>query len=663
MPSPASATIGQRLLLLVAVPLLALCLCAGLLIGDSHSRLQNARQVGQLLDLAVAGGNLIHALQNERGSTAGFLQSRGAKFADLLPALRSKTDAEQAAWQARLSGISPEQMPALKAAIDTALQQTGQLATLRTRAYQQEISAGEALKIFTQTISALIDTLNATISHNSDASIGRQATAYIAFVRAKENAGQERGLGTSLFVSNRAERAAVQAVLERVVRQDAFFSIFLATAGESERNALRGVLDSGPAREVQRLRQIMSDASPDSAFDIDPTLWFRSLSEKIDGLNQVERLITRHIADTAAQLIERERNALIATITLGGIALLLTLGVAVWVGRSITRPLAALVDVAEYTVVENDFTRLVPETGSAEVVRTAQAFNHLIGKFHDILSETAQSSRRVAEASHQLSSAADGVHHEATIAAESAASVAAAIEEVSASISETASSAGSVSALVTRSGDDTHAALGVMSRAVQNIDQVTALIEQSGHQVEVLEQSSQKIGGIIQVIREIADQTNLLALNAAIEAARAGEAGRGFAVVADEVRKLAERTAASTGEITNLVDTIRTQIGQAVTSMQSANTEAAKNKTLIAESEDALRSIDDSSTQVVSHVQNIANAIREQNSAIQQIAGNMEQIAELTEKSRVIAVSNNGTAHQLEALADNLRGSVQRFRV
>jgi methyl-accepting chemotaxis protein len=215
---------------------------------------------------------------------------------------------------------------------------------------------------------------------------------------------------------------------------------------------------------------------------------------------------------------------------------------------------------------------------------------------------------------------------------------------------------------VATSRSDTLAAMSVMNKAVINMRQIADLIRASAEQVTALSDSSQQIGGIVQVIQEIAEQTNLLALNAAIEAARAGEQGRGFAVVADEVRKLAERTAKATGEIGGLITSIQDGVEASVDSMNEANRQADASLKLVGETETALARIDAGSQDVASNVTAISDALKEQDAAIRQVANSIEAIAQKTERNTQAAESNNATAGELDTLASGLRASVSRFK-
>ena len=656
-------SIRQRLFLLTAIPLLALILGATVLLHDAYRGLSGAQRTAELLRYSVAAGNLIHSLQSERGASAGFLQSQGSKFADALPGLRQDTDARLAAYRERLANLALSDLPALEAVAAKVDQQLAELATIRQRISALQITPAESTPYYSQTVAALISAMGRVADYNSDAAISTRITAYIAFVRGKENAGQERALTTQILVADRAPLAQYRQLLERIHKQDAYFSLFSGYAEDTEKAAFDAVMAAAPAQEVGRIRELIGAKVPEGGFGVDPAQWFKTITAKIQGLHQVEETLAAHIDREASALIASHRHTLILTSSGAALALGLTVLLAWIMGRSISGPMEAAVGEAEYAVTHNDFTRQLATDGATEVVRVAQAFNSLFQKFRQTLQETAASGAQIAAAADDLVRSSAEVDQTASHAADSTSTVAAAVEQVSVSVSETASSAHAASDLVSRSGHETEAALGVMSRAVQNIDRIALLIGQSGQQVTVLEQNSDKIGGIIQVIRDIADQTNLLALNAAIEAARAGEAGRGFAVVADEVRKLAERTAQSTGEITSLVDTIRTQIGNTVTSMQGAQEAVENNKALVGESQQALRGMGDNSNQVVNHVHSIADAIQEQDQALQQVATNVEQIAQLTEKSREVADNNSRTADQLNALAARLKEIVARFKV
>jgi methyl-accepting chemotaxis protein len=196
-----------------------------------------------------------------------------------------------------------------------------------------------------------------------------------------------------------------------------------------------------------------------------------------------------------------------------------------------------------------------------------------------------------------------------------------------------------------------------------DISKIVSSIAESSSKVGVLAENSLAISNIINVIKEIADQTNLLALNAAIEAARAGEQGRGFAVVADEVRKLAERTTQSTQEIGNLIGSIQTQIEVTVSAMSQASEQSERIVAKSREAEQSLENIARGNGEVSSRVQEIALSIREQSKAVQSISHNMEQIAQGTEETSASMRESSATVHELDLLAENLRQAVAVYRI
>lgn len=656
-------TIMQRLTLLTAVPVLALILSSGILIWDSFGRYQTAIQSRSIMEATVAAGDLIHPLQIERGMSAGFIQSNGQRFADTLPGARTNADQKLASYKQILDAINIGSMPELKKSIEEARHKLDQLAGMRDQIGKHSLAAKDSSAFFTDLIASLADVMSTAISYNTNPEIVMKLLIYDEFVNAKENAGQERALTVPGFTSNKVEMAQYRNILSKILKQDAYLDSLKNFASEQEKAALKAVLEGDASKDVQRMRNIMAERTLEGGFNVDPAEWFKRSTDRINGFYEVEQLLTKNINADVAHQLSASRTLLWVQLVLAVLVIAITVVVSIWVARSVNRPLNAVVGAAEYATAHDDFTRRIPEEGVQETVRVGQAINQLMEKFRTIILHATQSSERIADASGVLSTSSEQVNRSSAAQSDAASSVAAAVEEMSVSISETARNAQTSTEIVEKSSANTAQALVMMEDTVRNVNSIAALIRESDASVAQLDERSKQIGGIIQVIKDVADQTNLLALNAAIEAARAGEQGRGFAVVADEVRKLAERTSKATQEIATLIGDIQNHIGGTVKGMQRASAQVTDSLELVGKTETALHRMGDDSRVVAANVHSIADAIREQDAAIHQVAANIEKIAQMAEKNSTATASSSDTAVQLDRLSGELKGLVSRFKI
>ena len=302
------------------------------------------------------------------------------------------------------------------------------------------------------------------------------------------------------------------------------------------------------------------------------------------------------------------------------------------------------------------------EPGSRnEVHAIATAFNHMAESMRNLVRGVSTSSSQVAVAAGELQDAASSALAASEQASVSASGIAASVEELSVSITHVADNANQAAQISADAKEVTGSGRDVVYRAMTELERVAGDINESAALIQSLGERSKQISSVVGVIREIADQTNLLALNAAIEAARAGEQGRGFAVVADEVRKLAERTSLSTQEISTTVHAILEETGRAVQRMQDVSTNMSGSVGMARQAGDSLEIIDQRAQQTVEVVHGIADSTREQSSASQEIARLVENIAQAAEGSNSRAMRNSERAQNLQRLAADLQAQLSRF--
>ncbi|WP_035054281.1 methyl-accepting chemotaxis protein [Andreprevotia chitinilytica] len=326
----------------------------------------------------------------------------------------------------------------------------------------------------------------------------------------------------------------------------------------------------------------------------------------------------------------------------------------------LTRVKAAMQEIAQGG---GDLTRQIHIDGKDEIAQTAEAFNRFVEQLRKMFVEIRQETGRLTSGVADINGVLNQLSRDSQQLSDLSASNAATIEEITVSISHIAENAhdandlvGSTAALSGESASTVREVANEVGKSAHEVEELATLLER-------LNQRSQEISGIIRVIKEIADQTNLLALNAAIEAARAGEQGRGFAVVADEVRKLAERTGQATVEITGMIDGVRTETDAAVANMQKTHDAVQSGVTLSDSAASKIAHIRENMDAVIAKMGEIAHATREQQNATTAMAQSAESITTQMQASDHAMQRATGTVHELKSLADFLEQMFGRFKL
>lgn len=383
------------------------------------------------------------------------------------------------------------------------------------------------------------------------------------------------------------------------------------------------------------------------------------------ALTPLAASLTAEAAEADQEFDSTRRSITSMSLVAAFVMLAVMVGVSIYVARGIIRQLGGepryAVEVSRRIAAGDLSSRIDVKNAHQDSLMVSMKLMQdqlaeLIRKIHVSSAQVTSSADELAEASGQVS-ARSSQQSDDTV------SVSAAIEELTVSIDVVANNAQEAEQIAANSGLRSDEGARQVKNATEEMSKIAQAVTETSTQMVTLSEQSQQISSIANVIKEVADQTNLLALNAAIEAARAGEQGRGFAVVADEVRKLAERTTASAKEISTMIASIQDHTNKASDTMRHG-TERVSNGVMLAErAEDSMRQISSDSKGVVHAVTGISNSLREQRTASGEIAKRVESIALMTEENSAAVSSVAATAEQLKSMANDLKQAVSGFHV
>lgn len=410
----------------------------------------------------------------------------------------------------------------------------------------------------------------------------------------------------------------------------------------------RQILDAVKTDDIERAKTILEQQQ-------------RPLSDAISQQlvelgNELEKGATT--ASLAAEAtFDRSKNMVIAAIVL---ALALTTGLALVVTRSITTPLAEAVQSTE-TIAAGNLTQEIHLEGRDEPAQLLSSLAMMQDNLRSAITQISNSSVQLASASEEMSSVAEDSSRTLQRQNGEIQQAASAITEMSAAVDEVARNASATAEASNASARLAHEGRDRVKHTVSSLRTMTEEFTRTSQQIVGLAEQSKDIGKVLDVIRAIAEQTNLLALNAAIEAARAGEAGRGFAVVADEVRALAHRTQVSTQEIEQMISSIQGGTSAAVGSMRSSVEQAQQALTVAEEAGQALDGIYTKAGEISESNLLIASASEEQAAVAREVDRNIVNISDLSTQSAAGANQTSAATNELARLAIDLNSLVTRF--
>ena len=359
--------------------------------------------------------------------------------------------------------------------------------------------------------------------------------------------------------------------------------------------------------------------------------------------------------------ISNQRNQ---TFIIGLLALLIGIFFSVVLTRTISKPICdVVVALNDIAAGEGDLTRRLNEDGSNEIARLGKAFNKFVTKIQKVIIDVASSTETLSLSADEMSSIAQSTRMSVEQQKTGVEQVAAAINEMSASVQEVATNTSDAAHSANEADDQARQINIIVDDTIKSVSKLATEVEQIGSVINELQSQTQNIDRVLDVIKGIAEQTNLLALNAAIEAARAGEQGRGFAVVADEVRTLASRTQESTREIQGIIESLQSGANSAVDAMKSGREEAEVTLQKAGEAGASLVSITRAIESISSMNTQIATSAQEQSSVANDINQNISSISVLADQSAEGVTHTQSLSGRLSTLSNHLHELVSQFKV
>ncbi|WP_439871523.1 methyl-accepting chemotaxis protein [Pseudomonas syringae] len=635
-------------------PLLGFLAFAGLFVADKSENLGDMRRAVTATAVAQKLSNVVTTLQRERGASGVFLGSGGKSMQDKLKAFRQETEKAISEMRAQSTDGIPGPDKVYRALDD--------LTALRLKVDALGINNTESSTRFTDVIKTLVGFSYSLEASIEDPEILRGLSSLNQFVDMKERAGRERVLLVQAFNQNRFDAPLLSRFSRNLGEFSGYLEAFQRWSPEVFKTKLNDVMQQPGSLEVARLQRLGFDTPMGDPLNVKPEDWFNLATSRIDLMAQVEAELGQNVVSLATDARSSAQSSLYVAVA----TVVLMLIVVLWLASVIIRNIkVAVVDVNRTLIAlsTRDLTARTRYVGKDEFGEISRNLDNMAQQISDVIRDIGSATAQVATAAEQSSAVALQTSQNVAQQRQGTDQVATAISEMSATVKDVARSTTDAAAMSQRVNTSTVQGKAEIENTISLIQGLSLQAEQTSQIIGELKGESNAISSVLDVIRGVADQTNLLALNAAIEAARAGEQGRGFAVVADEVRNLAKKTQESTVSIQNMIANLQSGSERAATSMQETLGKAQAGASSVVRAGELLEEIAEGIASISDRNIQVASAAEEQSLVAEEIHRNVDDINSLVIQVSAGAEQTAVTSRELARLAEQQQGLVGRFRV